>query len=152
MKKTLLIFIFSLGFCVNNAQAQTGGVSYTYTQDSTTLSVLFDKGFTFKNTSPKFQINLKDKWKAKSNNKVSLYIKGNVTSFKPNLNLRFVIKFFGKEHIMQIDSSKNFEFTKDVLPSAIKAKPLIEIKVLNLKNKKDIKVALDAIDITLKAK
>jgi hypothetical protein len=149
MKKTLILLL-CLGFGI--AKAQTGDVSYTYTADSTTLSVLFSKGFTFNNASPKFQLNLKDRWKAKSKNKVSVRIMGGVTSFKPNPNLKFIIKLFGKEYTLPIDSSKNFEFTKEILPVAIKNNPLIEIKVLNLKNKKDIEVTLDAIDITLKVK
>jgi hypothetical protein len=150
MKKFILLA--TLWLCFAQAKAQTGGVSYTYTSDSTILSVLFDNGFTFNNASPKFQINLKDRWKAKSNNKVSVSITGGVTSFTPNPNLRFIIKLFGKEYAMPIVKTQNFEFMKEVLPSAIKNKPMIEIKVLNLKNKKDIDVTLDAIDITLKAK
>jgi hypothetical protein len=149
MKKILLLATLWLSF--TQAKAQTGGVSYTYTSDSTILSVLFDNGFTFNNASPKFQINLKNRWKAKSNNKVSVTIMGSVTSFTPNPNLRFIIKLFGKDYTMPIVKTQNFEFTKEVLPSAIKNKPMIEIKVLNLKNKKDIDVTLDAIDITLKA-
>jgi hypothetical protein len=150
MKNILLLTLLCMGFV--QAKTQKEGVSYKYTADSTTLSVLFSKGFTFNNASPKFQINLKDRWKAKSKNKVSVRIMGGVTSFKPNPNLKFIIKLFGKEYTMPIDSSKTFEFTKDVLPTAIKNNSMIEMKVLNLKNKKDIEVALDAIDITLKAK
>ncbi len=129
------------------AKQSTAQFSFTYTQDSTVLSVLPAKGYHLTAAKPDAVIDLNGKWKYQQCDSVEITINGSLLTVGRGNRLTFQFKLGGNRYTTTIRNG-NFTFTKKIARLQWLRKPFIQCAVPGLRQRKTAEAWLDSIDMS----